>query len=390
MNQISRNQFWIICLLFSVMLFSCKEKTHNDEDCKTINLLESEIIPSLDEYIESIEEITLENDPVKVVYPKKLLVSGNNMFVLSSGQVYSFDESGFFNYYVGRKGNGPDEYLFILDCCVSLDEKSILCLDSRNTIYRYSTVDGRFIEKIETNEKGTASTVVPMENDSFGLFFPNPPDKQMNDFDSDFYCLKLFNKKGVLHEEHLLREDYNILMSFRSQTVQESGNKYVLSYMPGDGICYSFDNGDVKPLFYLSFDGKGLPKGFTKKSEDPFLMIGDIFESDYYKNPSSVCQTSSLLFCSAFGPNSSYINFVFNKATERGVRWQSYGNEAPPMSALCADDNYFYFAFEESSLSIDSAETIPDPFIRTLVTKFGVLKGADDNPLIIKVKFKIQ
>lgn len=389
MNQLFHNQFWLICIILSLIVGSCKSKTRSKEDCEIINLLQSGEVLSLDDYIESIETIILEPDPVRIVYPKKMLISDNRLFVLASGQVYSFDDSGLFKNYVGRKGNGPDEYLFILDCCISLDKQTILCLDNKNTVYRYSIKDGRFVDKIATMEKGTSSVVIPMKDDGFGLFFANPPDNQINDYENKFYCLKLYNKKGDLQGEQLLREDYNILMSFRSQAVQESGNEYVLSYLPGDGICYRCDDGEINPLYYLSFDGKGLPIGFTKQSQDPFLMIGDIFESEYYKNPSSVCQTSSLLFCSAFGAHSAYINFLFNKVTDRGIRWQSYGNEAPPMSALCADDDFFYFTFEESSLSIDSPDAIPDPLIRTLVTKFGVSKGEDDNPLVIKVKFKI-
>ena len=389
MNQLFHKQFWVVCLILSLILWSCKSKISSKEDCEIINLLQSETVLSLDDYIESIETINLEPDPVRVVYPKKLLISGNRIFVLASGQVYSFDESGRFMNYVGRKGNGPDEYLFILDCCISLDKRTILCLDNKNTVYRYSIKDGCFVDKTATMEKGTSSVVIPMKDDGFGLFFANPPDNQINDYENEFYCLKLFNKNGDLQGEQLLREDYNILMSFRSQAIQESRNEYILSYLPGDGICYICDDGEINPLFYLSFDGKGLPIGFTKNSQDPFLMIGDIFDSEYYKSPSSVCQTSSLLFCSAFGAHSSYINFLFNKDTYRGIRWQSYGNEAPPMSALCADDNYFYFTFEESSLSIDSPDAIPDPFIRTLVTRYGVSKSEDDNPLIIKVKFKI-
>ena len=104
MNHPFHNQYWVIVMILSLILGGCKSKISSNEDCEIINLLQSEEVLSLDDYIESIETIILESDPARIVYPKKLLISDNKVFVLASGQIYSFDDSGLFKYYVGRKG----------------------------------------------------------------------------------------------------------------------------------------------------------------------------------------------------------------------------------------------------------------------------------------------
>ena len=362
MSILANNQkSFLAVVCCCILLCSCsggKSKV-SDQTISEINLLESTEVTSLENYIETVDCVVLKGDSVMVVSPKKILLTDNYLLVLHSGVVDAFDRDGTFCRHIGRRGRGPDEYLFVVDCCISC-------------------------------ASGSSSGVIPYTNGNFALLFLNPEDKCISDYSSDFYCLKIYNKRGQIIKEELKRKDFNIMMSFRSPVIQSLHNKYVVSYLPGNGPCYISNGNSTKPLFRMNFGDKGLPNDYTKKAPEPILMINEIFDSDYFKCASSTSITDGHLFCSAFGAHSSYWNFVFDLESHKGVRWQSFGEEAPPISALCADDKYFYFYLgEQKALSSQHPEMIKDPLVRAMVFNLKAEEIKDEySAPIVKVKFK--
>ena len=383
----------LIYLSVALMMLipSCNQNKSAKMEVPIVDLPGStEKVDSIKDYISEVKVVKLISDSSALVAPSKLLLSGDKIVALSGGRVESFDKSGKYMGPIGRVGKGPGEYLHISDICIDKTEKELLCLNHQNEVLRYSLADGKYIGVIKTPIVGmTATAVLPGEDGGLYLFVANPAQADMTNFSKDFNCLKRFNSKGKLEEEQLPREDYNISLGLFPATVQSAGNKYVLSYRSGDGECYEASSGKVTPYVDLSFGKEGIaPKTMVKEGTDPMEMIGDVFMADYYKCPSCVCEASGQMYCAAFGKDSAVWNFVVDKEGGKGIRWQSFGEAAAPMTALASDGHYFYFVYSETGLKSPSQTN--DALKKYLISKENLILGENDNPVIVKVKFKLQ
>ncbi|MCI1785609.1 MAG: 6-bladed beta-propeller [Bacteroidales bacterium] len=375
-----------------ILLTSCKQRSVRNENVATIDLLNiTKIADSLNNYIGDIKVIRLHGkDSLAIVSPNKLLINNDNIIALSAGKVIDFNEDGKFVRYIGRIGRGSGEYVHILDFCINFSKTELFCLDTHNNLLRYDLTDGTYLGEVTTDLKGiTATSVLPLEDNGFALFVANPSQSQISDFDNGFCCLKSFDSKGNLIDEQLERTDFNISPGIVNQSNQCENNSYILSYRPGSGICYQSKKGRIFPYANLSFGKRSIPYRIAvQKGGDPWNMIGNIFTSDYYKCPSAVCYSSDVVYCAAFGKNSSLWNFIFDRSFTSGIRWRSYGNGAAPMAALAADKDYIFFSYSETNQS-DPSET-EDLLQRILISKYHLVLHDYDNPVIIGVKFKLR
>lgn len=371
------------------LLCSCSGNGNSVSDVVTLSVVDNtEEVTSLDPYIEDMEAIRLDSKAQIVMSPNKLLIHGDELILLYSGKVSVYGSDGNFIRNIGRIGNGPGEYLHLQDCCLSLDGKELLCLNHMNEVLRYSLSDGSYVGKVQTGIAGITSTAVfPGAEGGFFLFFANPSEAELADFEKEFFCLRCFSADGHEIEAMLPRDDFNINMGFASPSVQLADNGYVLSYRPGNGLAYKFADGSETPFADISFGAKGIPaREAVKDGGNPWNMIGDIFMADYYKCPSSVCRTAGTYYCSAFGKDSSVWNFVLGSSSLRGLRWPSIGDGAQPMHAIAADKDYLYFCYAETGAA--SADEVSDPLQKAIISRLGLVLGENDNPAIIKVKFK--
>jgi hypothetical protein len=373
-----------------VLLASCSTAQKTSDSAPEVNLIETtEEVASIDAYIEEISAIHIDTDSIIIVPPTKLLLWGKMIITFSPSKVAAFGTDGRYAGSFGRMGNGPGEFLRLQDCCVDQNRGELLCLTHRNEVLRYSLSDFSYLDKIAVEAKGiTATAIMPLDEGGFALFFPNPPQSGLSDFDDDFYCLRAFNSEGKELEESLLRDDFNVNMGFSSPSIQ-CKDSYALSYRIGNGLCYSVRKGEITPLLNLSFGNRSIPyRESFNGVNNPWEKIGEIFESDYFKCQSSVCYTDDVYYVSAFGKNSAVWNFVIGKSLKRrGIRWQSVGKENPPMRALASDGEYLYFCYGETG--IQSSTDTSDPLQKVTIDRLGLVLGENDNPVIVKVKFKI-
>ena len=371
------------------LLCSCGGNSNSVSDAVTLNIVDStEEVSSLDSYIEDMKAIRLDSKAQIVMSPNKLLIHGDELILLYAGKVSVYGNDGQFIRNIGRIGNGPGEYLHLQDCCISLDSKELLCLNHMNEVLRYSLSDGSYVGKTPTGIAGiTASAIFPDADGGFYLFFANPSEADLANFEKEFLCLRRLSADGREIEAMLPRDDFNVNMGFASPSVQLADNGYVLSYRPGSGLAYEFSNGSETPFADISLGAKGIPaREAVKDGGNPWNMIGDIFMADYYKCPSSVCRTAGTYYCSAFGKDSSVWNFVLGSSSLRGIRWTSIGDGAQPMHAIAADKDYLYFCYAETGA--ESQDEVSDPLQKAIISRLGLVLGENDNPAIIKVKFK--
>lgn len=381
-----------VLLLAVLILCSCKHTTQDqnytipfvDLICNTTE--EDEI----SNYIEDVQVIELSFDSLMYVYPGKILINGNYIFALSGGQVYQFDKTGKFLGQIGRIGNGPGEYLSISDICISSDLRKIYCQDSQNNVLVFDAHSREYERTINSGIVGNSSNaIIPYGNKGFALLVNNPVDP--SNFDEDFFCLQCYDRNGKLIEEFFKREDFNIPMSFFSNSIQCSDNKYCLSFIPSEGTFYKDDNGSISPYLNLSFGKKSLPFRFAIHGKnDPWDKVEEIFACDYYKCISTLCSTNDVIYCYAFGPNHSRYHFVIDSASKHGIRWKA-SNFCSVMAAVAADDDYIYYVYTAAHEDAKRSPYYTPDILRTaLEEKLNLTYTEYDNPVIIKVKYSLE
>ena len=362
----------------------------SESSIPTYDLLASTTeIDDIRDYIEDAQIIEFSSDSLLSVHPGKILLNDDKIIALSNG-VYQFDTFGNLIGQAGRHGNGPGEYLGISDICLSNDKTYIFCLDFQNNILIYDANSLEFIKSIESGLFGmTSEAVVPYQQDGFALLVNNPSDP--SDFENEFFCLKCFDSKGNLVEELLPRDDFNISMSFFSPSTQGYENKYYLSYIPSEGTFYQIVDGNIRPFVNLSFGNKSLPYRYAiHEGKEPWSYVGDIFENGYYKCVSTLCSTDELMYCYAFGADNSKFHFLIDQQTGKGIRWKAF-NWGNLMAAIASDNEYFYYSYSADwEDAKKSPHYSPDILKAALEEKLNLHYTEDDDPVIVKVKYRLN
>lgn len=382
-----------LLIFFSFLLLSSCSRTSNNNIATTeIDLFNNTVmVDDLKDYIQDIDVIRFRNGSSPLfINPKKVLLTNNGFIILSGGQVFSFTKEGEYIGPVGRTGNGPGEYISILDICLNDPQNEIWCLNHQNTVLKYNLLDLSHTGTIDSNMRGiTANAIVPYNKSGFALVFFNPVDP--TDFEEQFYCIKCFDSKGVLKEELFPREDFNISISFMSPSIQSQDNNYCLCFSPSSGTFWESKDGQLSPFMSISLGEKALPYRFAIDGKNnPWDRISDIFNSDYYKCVSSLSYSSSLYYCCAFGQQSALYNFIVDKETGKGIRWRS-SRFIMTMPVIAADKEGFYFAFG-GSLPVPKGVPRPEPDI--LLKELAAINNIDlenePDPFLFKVRFKIK
>ena len=165
--------FWLIVFTMA----SCSHKRHFIEPDVTIiePLKATNEVTDLSSFIEGLELIPVSEDPVPFAGVTKML-TGKVFFVLSGGMVFSVSRDGQYVRKIGNVGRGPGEYIMLKDIALNMTESELWCLDIFNDILKYDVETGEFIEKVDVGQEiGSARAVIPMTNDNFALYIPNPP-----------------------------------------------------------------------------------------------------------------------------------------------------------------------------------------------------------------------
>ena len=372
-----------VCVFFTAIFLCCfcHTETNSNSDIPVLDISLDKEVEDLTDYIEDVQVITLDSG-IFVKNANKLL-NYSDRFI--TDELIEFDKSGRLTKRYGNTGRGPGEYIHVSDICINSSGTELLCLDSQNTVLHYSLKDGSYLKSDKADMTGiTATAILPMRDNGFALVFPNPPMEDIADFSKDFHCLKVFDSNGTMLKEDLPRQDFNISM-FHSPATQMADNTYMLYFAIGEGPSYLFNGDSYSSEINLLLGDKRIPEkyAFHDGNKNPWLRVGDIFEQDFLKAPGSLCKTDKLYYCSVFGENSSVWNHVVDMTSGHGICWKSIGGDFPPMTAIASDNDYLYFSYGETGNSVS------DPIGKLLREKKNLSLSDNDNPVIVKIKFKL-
>lgn len=376
----------LITILIFLLCASCQTriKTPTDPTYHIEPLVSCIQTDNIDKYIEDLQIIDLSDTSIYVI-PKKILLFGDFMIILSGNQVFEYTSNGQFLMRLGTSFDEHGRYMSIMDICLNQEENEVLCLTTHNHILRYSIPTGCFLGEIDSGINDISSECILPYKNGFALCVYNPRDP--SNFTDNFYCLKIFNRNGRKIGECFLRDDFYIPFSFYSPSIQGANNEYFLSYSTRPGICYRFSSNGIEPWCDISFQDKNIPLKFAVHgSESPWNYYSQLITSHYYKCVFSYTRTEQTCSWCAWGDEESAWNFVYDFNSNKGIRWESKGRYQPIMNALASDSDYYYYLYNEPNLRCE--QEIKDPLKRAVFKRTGYIVADDGSPAIFKVKYK--
>jgi len=180
---------YVVFLMIALASFSCaKEKQTLTELDFSSQITSNPTKTSITDIAQSLDFIQLETSDSILIGNRisHILMHNNFLFVVHGNKCSQFDISGKFIRDIGRRGQGPGEYIYILE--ISIQDNLLYMLDEAGRLFCYN-MDGVLVNNIRLPKN--YSSVFP-ENDHTFIGF------QANISGGEKYLLTYFDDKGML------------------------------------------------------------------------------------------------------------------------------------------------------------------------------------------------
>ena len=124
----------------------------------------------------------------------KIVITDTHIAVCDWDKVLLFDTSGRFITEIGKRGQGPEEYIQLDDFCFSLDGRSIYLSTAYDNKFKEYDVEGKFLRSF-TLESGY-SRVLPLKDDLFVFHPANTPSLFPQQPDDSQYSLVIIDSQN--------------------------------------------------------------------------------------------------------------------------------------------------------------------------------------------------
>lgn len=261
---------WLFCSGI-LLLTGCRNRATiiTNADVETIKMDIAHSENSFIEAVSSIEMIPIETDDIHILGSNVgfcLLSDGFLLYDRRNMKVYRYSLDGHFLNEVGRRGNGPGEYLSLRSIQVIEDVIHIFSNPSTELLY---SLDGVFIEEKKN---------VPI---GFGAFRTETGLLTYYGYSGQKKFKVVFFEEGTGQESYYLALDSKLLTIDLENDIfgalPGGGISIIDSYSP---IVYQYKEKEVRP--YLAFDfGKYSIKQAFFETGDPFKSAEMLMASDY-------------------------------------------------------------------------------------------------------------
>lgn len=319
MVRIIKNLLIVSLLVTSGMTYSSCQSEQEKPQSPVI-VLDMELLLSnqqemkLSDIAESIKYVRLETNPDVLCQVLQYLVRDNRIYVRNrNGTVFLFDGEGKFVRQIGRKGQGPGEYLGVQFIDASPQGDFVYFYYTRGNIaYIYSS-DGEMINDFEIKYPTWRFAALSPDRhimiSPYGAFSPDSLPFLFYLADGKGQIVNQFPSKKVIM---LGAGDFSIgkfMVTPRS----------VIGYHPFNDTVFSFDpEGNISPKYVFNYGNKRLP---DEEIDDMMKLYEN---REQYIHSTSLYETSDRLFIRAFHQKKPLIGF-----------WQQKDNS---LVAILSDD----------------------------------------------------
>ncbi|MCG6189364.1 6-bladed beta-propeller [Maribellus maritimus] len=387
----------MVLVLFVFVFYSCA--TQASDGIKTVNIFEAEEGGlTISEIADDITYIPLASDSVLAYIMNVVYFDGEYFVKDNKSKFLRFDGHGNLLNQIGRRGQGPGEYMYTSDFVIHPATSNIYISGGKPEQLMVFSRKGKFLKTIDLTKKYTNSIGISGEN------------------------LFLFYLDGAEHNEEnmdLLDTDGNKIKSYSNKYKFERGR----AMMSFSGECATYlleDKLHFKEIFsdtIFSIDGQNMvPKMILNSEEKRFTpetrkKVSEELGADPREPGASLTnsvtqnnlfETGNFLFYE-YGYNKKGRMLIYNKSTGKAVETDSQEgikndwDGGPNIQLKMAKDDNTVFAWvnafelKQYVASDDFKNSVPKhPEKKKELEELANSLDENDNPLLMLVKLKPQ
>lgn len=367
--------FGLVALLFSCSGSKSKQESVSGKQVKKDGVCDILLEATVNEMSAPAELRTwVKNMKVHSVLPLELTDSSmlgecriagevdDKIVLYDSEAIYSFNaQTGNFLFPISRKGDGPEEYVYILDLAISPADTAVYVFDgNKKKINIYSLHSGEFMRSIK-NDSIVSLEILGRDN----WLTYNSPVKPYH-YDICMHNLKMGNSRGV----SVRKEAIEVNKGYVTMNDFIKSNDSVF-YYESDTLFQIHETGRISPIVYIDKGTLDLPievaTDYKRKQERMNYIWGErlrfndryCFLSFYHKNRAYFdvwdLKNSTLL----------YRNVATNISSDLGVEVEIEGKTIYVWPTF-VKDNFFYCVLDEVAVEKLTGKTGDNPYILKL------------------------
>lgn len=337
----------------------------------------SDVIP----YIDTIIAVPLETTPESLIsHVSKMLIRSNGDIIISTPPgLLVYNKDGKYQYTIGKRGRGPEEYVGAADICLSQDQKILNVLTINEEVISYNAETGAFIRKVvpQYPEKHTYKSAIasgPAGSIYVYSFKPNPGEQT-----NSTCSLHHFNTQGQLLKSHTYPLNQPADLKLITQSYD---NRYILRPQYSDNICYYLSDSLPDARIKIDFGKRTLPENYSRE-------LQTYLRSDYNKMPIDIQETADQFFFTFCGPQALEHYCLYSFPSKKVITWKRTGEDSNALFLFqCSDKEYFYGIYDDYRSLAELPLNDIDLLKKAVVQKTHIELPEDSNPYLIKIKFK--
>ena len=335
----------------------------------------SRIVKATDIF-KNIHYVPLETNEVALLNPEPYcIVFKNDYIYILDKKIHLYDSNGKYIRDIGKKGEGPEDYLGGLH--IAVNSKGMLSLPDRrrSEIINY-TKDGEFVSRIKLDTISMIKDI--FMNDSLLLvesFYDRSGYK--------FHVVDIFNKKVVRTFYPIKNRVYMIGFS---ETMTRYKDKILISECQSNDVLEVTLDG-VKVRYTININDKMPPEGFWNQKASSYSLIADENRRmGYIGHIPCFTETDHSIF---FG----FRGLVPATETQGWALIDKVSGKSQTFKKIelaenvCINPQIFHFVEEGKIVMTVSPETILNSGNQEFISQFPGLKE-DDNPILMFAEIK--
>lgn len=380
-----------LSLLLVYSFYSCNAKGTTDKSVERIDMLQGLGSHNIENLIKSIRIIPLETNDASLIHQiKKIKKVDQNWYVLdyNDSPIKRFSQDGHFITQIGKKGQGPGEFVQICDFAVTGDTVNIFAWSGNKKCIRMSS-DNTLL--YETNMLFPFDECHKTKDNDYLLHVGNGVVSDEN----SHYLYRINDKYQVKNKDFPKKEPYDIMYTFYQKYFATGSNNDILYLREYNDTIYSINKSDeIKPKYKLDFGKIWYSEQFLKDFHGKnFMDIHREFNSREYPKFIVYSENQDYLFVKyTRQQNDTDIDYI-SLYSKKEKKAYNFNVEKNSLSALLLNlqeynDPYFSsFITASDFLNIASSLDGDNPLYKEVKALAKKIKE-EDNPLLVLLEFK--
>jgi len=391
-----KNLIYLSSILFIFLEISCKneKQVFNCEQLHCLNCLEG---PSNDQpAYDSISFIKLETNPNCLITDlRQLEMNDSLIFLLDlSNCLYVFNKEGNFISKIGRKGDGPDEYINLSTFYVDNENNKIVIVDDAKGSFITYDFTGKFLSSIHVPIENIRRSRQALLSDNNNLLLYNMMNMSMEDnMAYSIINLNTGHLKGKYYTYNPIKLN-NYLYSFSNHPMVKFEDEIHFIMPLSDTIyCYS------KSMFSTKYIVETSQRLIKKEQIAPNTSSysSEIFrlgKEGYFTGFTAIFETKNKILLEYNEQGMILGYFLFDKQKKEGFRYlYNYDDKlikkVPFFRIVYSlpNDQFIGIANPDYLLGLKDKLDVSNPTVRRFKEMFDKTKE-DDNPILFIYGFK--